>query len=210
MVPLPRVNLDVVLVLPDLPTLELLATMLALVDKVLLLSVDHVGVAAEGGVGAKGGVALDAGEGSLPCVRSHVIRETGAKGKLLLTLAAFKLLEVRVVELLVDVEAGCGAVALAADVTEVLLVAVHCPPVGPECLDLLSGELTLLALVGDGALHVDLLHVGLEPARLPREEPAHPADVSRLLRVPRVRVADQLLGAEAALAAENSDKPVQM
>merc|ERR1719384_574070 len=177
MIPLPGVDLHMVLVLPDLPPLELFATMLALVHKVLFLGVDHVCVAAQGGVGAKGSVALGAGKWSLPGVSGHVIRKTGAESKLLVAESAFELLEIWIMKLLVDVQARSRAIALATDVAGVLLVAVHGSSVSSERLDLLRGKLTLLALVGDGALHVDLLHVGLEPARLPREEAAHPADV---------------------------------
>ena len=146
-VPLSCVDLDVVLVLPALPPGEPLAAVLALEDHVLLLSVHHLDVSAEGGVGPEAVGALRAAEGFLPGVDGHVVRQTGAVGEGSGAERAVELLEVRLVASLVDVEAGSGGQALPADLAVELLLAVGRPLVGVQALLLPRHELALGALV---------------------------------------------------------------
>ena len=107
-IPLSGVDLEVVLILPALPPGEPLAAVLALEDHVLLLSVHHLDMPAEGGVGSETVGALGAAEGFLPGVDGHVVRQAGAVGEGSGAERAVELLEVRLVASLVDLDAGGG------------------------------------------------------------------------------------------------------
>ena len=173
---LSRVNLNVILVLSALPPGELLATVLTLIDHILLLGVHHLDVSAEGSVGAEVVGALRAAEGFLPGVDGHVIGEAGAVGECSGAEFALELLKVRLVTPLVNVQTGGRGIILATDLAVELLLAVGRPLVSVQALLLLCDELALGALVQHRPGQVLLLDVSRELLGLPVEEAADSAD----------------------------------
>ena len=175
-VPLSCVDLDVVLVLPALPPGEPLAAVLALEDHVLLLSVHHLDVSAEGGVGPEVVGALRAAEGFLPSMDRHVIRQAGAVGESSGAELALELFKVWLVASLMNIETGSAGIVLTTDITVELLLTVSRPLVSVETLLLLSDVLALRALVHHRSSQVLLLDMSGQLVGLSVEEATDPAD----------------------------------